>query len=106
MMVRFASTLTLRSCARQVDGARRMWTLAGSATSLTSRGASPPPTGHWTPVGCVPISAGSSPGAEHRLGRNTLHEAAERLVDQGHLGREGSATRVIDPLLREWLRRR
>src|SRR5215207_5154104 len=44
--------------------------------------------------------------AEHQLGRNTLHEAAERLVDQGHLGRDGNTTRVIDPLLGEWLRRR
>lgn len=43
---------------------------------------------------------------EHRLGRNTLHEAAERLVDQGHLARERNGMRVIDPLLREWLRRR
>ena len=32
--------------------------------------------------------------AEHQLGRNTLHEAAERLVDQGHLGREGRTTRA------------
>ena len=44
--------------------------------------------------------------AEHQLGRNTLHEAAERLVDQAHLVREGNALRVIDPLLGEWLRRR
>ncbi|MBA2643995.1 MAG: hypothetical protein H0U80_00955 [Solirubrobacterales bacterium] len=44
--------------------------------------------------------------AEHQLGRNTLHEAAERLVDQGHLSREPTGTRLIDPLLREWLRRR
>jgi hypothetical protein len=44
--------------------------------------------------------------AEHRLGRNTLHDAAERLVDQGHLVRERNTMRVIDPLLREWLRRR
>jgi uncharacterized protein len=43
---------------------------------------------------------------EHQLGRNTLHEAAERLVDQGHLARERGAMRVIDPLLAEWLRRR
>jgi hypothetical protein len=43
---------------------------------------------------------------EHKLGRNTLHEAAERLVDQGHLAREGGRMRVIDPLLAEWLRRR
>lgn len=44
--------------------------------------------------------------AEHQLGRNTLHEAAERLVDQGHLARQRNALRVIDPLLGEWLRRR
>lgn len=31
---------------------------------------------------------------------------AERLIDQGHLVRERNGTRVIDPLLREWLRRR
>jgi hypothetical protein len=43
---------------------------------------------------------------EHQLGRNTLHEAAERLVDQGHLARERSGMRLIDPLLGEWLRRR
>ena len=43
---------------------------------------------------------------EHQLGRITLHDAAERLVDQGHLKREAKGTRVIDPLLREWLRRR
>jgi uncharacterized protein len=44
---------------------------------------------------------------EHNLGRNTLHEAAERLIDQGHLARDASArVRVIDPLLAEWLRRR
>jgi hypothetical protein len=50
----------------------------------------------------------ASPGlaAEHQLGRNTLYEAAERLVDQGHLGRDGNTTRVIDLLLGEWLRRR
>ncbi len=44
--------------------------------------------------------------AEHQLGRNTLHEAADRLVNQGHLAREPRGMRVIDPLLREWLSRR
>jgi hypothetical protein len=44
--------------------------------------------------------------AEHHLARNTLHEAAERLVNQGHLARKRTGMRVIDPLLREWLRRR
>jgi hypothetical protein len=44
--------------------------------------------------------------AEHRLSRQTLHEAADRLVDQGHLAREQPGVRLIDPLLAEWLRRR
>jgi hypothetical protein len=44
--------------------------------------------------------------AEHKLGRNTLHEAADRLVDQGHLTRDARGVQLIDPLLREWLRRR
>jgi hypothetical protein len=45
--------------------------------------------------------------AEHELGRNTLHEAAARLLDQGHLTEDDSGRmRVIDPLLAEWLRRR
>jgi hypothetical protein len=50
----------------------------------------------------------SSPAlaSEHQLGRNTLHEASERLVDQGHLARERGGTQVVDPLLAEWLRRR
>jgi len=44
--------------------------------------------------------------AEHQLGRNTLHDAAERLVDQGHLARQTDGMRLIHPLLYEWLRRR
>jgi hypothetical protein len=44
--------------------------------------------------------------AEHRLSRQTLHETADRLVDQGHLAREKTGVRLIDPLLAEWLRRR
>jgi uncharacterized protein len=44
--------------------------------------------------------------AEHRLARQTLHEAADRLVDQGHLVREAPGVRLVDPLLGEWLRRR
>jgi hypothetical protein len=43
---------------------------------------------------------------EHRLGRSTLNAAADRLADQGHAGRENGATRIIDPLLAEWVRRR
>ena len=53
-------------------------------------------------------TAPSSPAlaAEHRLTRRTLHLAAIRLADQGHLIRRPRATRVVDPLLAEWLRRR
>ena len=43
---------------------------------------------------------------EHQLSRNTLHEAAERLADQGHLARGPDGVRLVDPLLAEWLRRR
>jgi hypothetical protein len=50
--------------------------------------------------------ASPSLAQEHQLGRNTLHEAADRLIDQGHLTREANGVRVIDPLLREWLKRR
>ena len=53
------------------------------------------------PKGLFPALA-----TEHGLGRNTLHVAAERLIDQGHLGRRGGAAYVVDPLLAEWLRRR
>lgn len=44
--------------------------------------------------------------AEHRLARQTLHEAANRLADQGHLVREQAGVGLVDPLLGEWLRRR
>ena len=44
--------------------------------------------------------------AEHRLGRSTLRAAADRLTDQGHLVRDHGATRIVDPLLGEWVRRR
>jgi hypothetical protein len=44
--------------------------------------------------------------AEHRLGRTTLAAAADRLADQGHLIRSPRASRLVDPLLAEWLHRR
>jgi hypothetical protein len=43
---------------------------------------------------------------EHKLGRGTLDAAAGRLADQGHLIRTPRASRLVDPLLAEWLRRR
>ena len=50
--------------------------------------------------------ASRSLALEHRLGRQTLSMAAGRLVDHGHVARERVGTRVLDPLLAEWLRRR
>jgi hypothetical protein len=44
--------------------------------------------------------------AEHNVARTTLGAAADRLVDQGHLIRSPRASRLVDPLLGEWLRRR
>ena len=44
--------------------------------------------------------------AEHKLARGTLDAAAARLADQGHLIRSPRGSRLVDPLLAEWLRRR
>ena len=44
--------------------------------------------------------------AAHRVARGTLDAAADRLADQGHLLRQPRRTRLVDPLLAEWLRRR
>jgi hypothetical protein len=44
--------------------------------------------------------------SEHKLGRHTLDAAASRLQDQGHLIRRPRDSRLVDPLLAEWLRRR
>ena len=44
--------------------------------------------------------------AEHQLARGTLDAAAARLADQGHLIRNPRDSRLVDPLLAEWLRRR
>jgi hypothetical protein len=54
--------------------------------------------------GIAPTSR--SLAAEHKLGRRTLDAAAERLANQGHVLRRPRQTRLIDPLLAEWLRRR
>ena len=43
---------------------------------------------------------------EHQLARGTLDAAAARLADQGHLIRTPRGSRLVDPLLAEWLRRR
>jgi uncharacterized protein len=57
-----------------------------------------------TADGIAPTSR--SLAAEHGLGRQTLDAAAGRLADQGHLIRIPRASRLVDPLLAEWLRRR
>lgn len=43
---------------------------------------------------------------EHRVNRGTLGKAARRLEDHGHLTRVPRASRLVDPLFAEWLRRR
>jgi hypothetical protein len=57
-----------------------------------------------TADGIAPTSR--SLAAEHGLGRQTLDAAATRLADAGHLIRVPRASRLVDPLLAEWLRRR
>jgi hypothetical protein len=54
--------------------------------------------------GIAPTSPGLA--AEHKLTRRTFDLAARRLADQGHVIRRPRATRLVDPLLAEWLRRR
>jgi hypothetical protein len=44
--------------------------------------------------------------AEHGVARTTLGAAAGRLADRGHLVRDRAGSRLVDPLLAEWLRRR
>lgn len=43
---------------------------------------------------------------QHNVARSTLGDTADRLVDHGHLIREPRASRLVDPLLAEWIRRR
>jgi uncharacterized protein len=57
------------------------------------------------------VADGVAPGSralasEHKLGRRTLVAAAERLADQGHVVLSPRDSRLVDPLLAEWLRRR
>jgi hypothetical protein len=43
---------------------------------------------------------------QHNVARSTLGDTADRLVDHGHLIRAPRASRLVDPLLAEWIRRR
>ncbi len=57
------------------------------------------------------VADGVPPGsralaAQHKLSRNALAAAADRLADHGHLIRRPPPARLVDPLLAEWLRRR
>jgi hypothetical protein len=44
--------------------------------------------------------------SQYNVARSTLGDTAARLVDHGHLIREPRASRLVDPLLAEWIRRR
>jgi len=43
---------------------------------------------------------------QQNVARSTLGDTADRLSDHGHLIREPRASRLVDPLLAEWIRRR
>jgi hypothetical protein len=44
--------------------------------------------------------------AQHGVARTTLGAAADRLANHGHLVRAARGSRLVDPLLAEWIRRR
>jgi hypothetical protein len=70
-----------RSCRRPSAPSWLLW-----------RTASGRPAGSWPP--------------QHRISRTALDAAARRLTDHGHLVRGARASRLTDPLLAQWLRRR
>lgn len=77
---------------------------AGFAALVRSLGASELAVLAGVADGKAPTSQELAEG--HQLSRNTLNAAANRLADQGHLIRADRSTRLVDPLLAEWLRRR
>lgn len=81
--------------ARVAPGCRVLWQQAGAAERVV----------------LAAVADGRGPTSrsladEHNLGRTTLNAAADRLADQGHLLREAHGSRLVDPLLAEWVRRR
>jgi hypothetical protein len=102
---------------RLLDGASPDALLAGEVIDAALARVEPACSALWEQLGAaerVVLSAvadGRGPtsravAAEHKIARNTLNAAAQRLARQGHLILEPRAARPVDPLLGEWLRRR
>ena len=102
---------------RLLDGASGDALLAGEVVDAALARVEPACSTLWEQLGTaerVVLSAvadGRGPtsravAAEHKIARNTLNGAAQRLARQGHLILEPRAARPVDPLLGEWLRRR
>jgi hypothetical protein len=98
-------------------GARATPALAAEVVTDAVARTRPPHQALWEQLGrseralLAAVADGVAPtsralAADHGLGRRTLDAAAGRLTDQGHLIRRPHASRLVDPLLAEWLRRR
>jgi uncharacterized protein len=102
---------------RLLDGAAGTPALAAEVVDAALERTQPAHHALWQQLGrservlLAAVADGIAPtsralAAEHRLARGTLDAAADRLVDQGHLIRHARGSRLVDPLLAEWLRRR
>jgi uncharacterized protein len=102
---------------RLADGAAGTPALAGEAVEAALERTAPAHQALWGQLSRVErallaaVADGTAPtsrslAAEHRLSRGALDAAAARLADQGHVLRRPRDTRLVDPLLAEWLRRR
>ena len=102
---------------RLADGAPGTPALAGEAIEAALERTAPAHQALWGQLSRVErallaaVADGTAPtsrslAAEHRLSRGALDAAAARLADQGHVLRRPRDTRLVDPLLSEWLRRR
>src|SRR5829696_2982890 len=102
---------------RLADGAAGTPALAGEAIEAALERTAPAHQALWGQLSHVErallaaVADGTAPtsrslAAEHRLSRSALDAAAARLADQGHVVRRPRDTRLVDPLLAEWLRRR
>jgi uncharacterized protein YmfQ (DUF2313 family) len=102
---------------RLADGASGTPALAADAIEAALERTAPAHQALWGQLSRVErallaaVADGTAPtsralAAEHRLSRGALDAAATRLADQGHLLRRARDTRLVDPLLAEWLRRR
>jgi hypothetical protein len=102
---------------RLADGASGTPALAADAIEAALERTAPAHQALWGQLSRVErallaaVADGTAPtsralAAEHRLSRGALDAAATRLADQGHLLRRARDTRLVDPLLADWLRRR